>query len=357
MSWAFELVSDELMINGMSDNELELVCKPEFSGVAPWNNWTSEIYSFGKCLRHVTNYPCVLPLFVQGDHGVGLESAFYSHEERNGTIRIHFTWHPDKEKRYALREDKKVIRIPHPWILYRRSLGKVRSNNPKGTLVFLYHNVPGLKWEGYDEDEYFERLKELPDKFHPIVLCQHMHDINAGLHKALRRHGLPIVTAGNTSSTRFVDRFYDLVENFAYATSQGWGSQVAYCVEIGVPYFFFGTLPQLVNHAHEEYPLGIVKRYQDEFHEACEENAKKLFGLPVDSVTLEQRVFVESMLGMDSHITPEQISWILWKEFFHNWRLSYLVLVGMAIRFVTIIGIKPHFKRLWLYFRKVLVKI
>ncbi len=331
----------------MTNAELEIACHTEFSGTAVWHSWTSEIYSFGKCLRYMASYPEIFPLFVQSDHGVGLEMGLYPHE-LNNNAKIHLTWHPGKELRYKNSTNPQALRIAHPWIFYRHALTKVRSDAHRGTIVFFTHHVPGVKWEGHDSEEYFAQLRALPDKFQPAILCLHMHDINAGHHKELRRHGFPIVTAGNASSTNFVDRFYDLIKDYSYATSQGWGSQVAYCVEFGLPYFFVGGRPKLINVSHPDMELGEVAA-QDEDHLVLERQADELFRLPVDTVTPEQRAFVESLLGLDSKITPKQISRILWREFFHNWPKWYLVPMGFILILFRMVGLKPMLKKIWGY--------
>jgi hypothetical protein len=145
-----------------------------------------------------------------------------------------------------------------------------------------------------------------------------MHDIVAGTHRELRRFGFPIVTAGNTGSVEFVDRFYDLIKGFSYATSQSWGSQVAYCVELGIPHFFLGERPRLVNVSHEQLPLGEVQQDADE--RAHEERAHHLFAFQLGVVTAEQKRFVESLLGLDSTLSRLDVAVILWREFFYHWR-------------------------------------
>lgn len=304
---------------GMTDAELELACESQATGASSWAHWTSEIYSFGKCLRFWAKYPRVFPLYVYSDHGVGLHSHLFQHELEN-PAKVHFTWHPMKEQRYAKIANKKVIQIIHPWISYRQLQGITRSKKPEGTLAFFMHGTNAVKWKGHDSEEYFEKLRELPNKFQPVVLCLHMHDIKAGLHKKLRRHGFPIVTAGNTLSTNFVDRFYDLVKNYSYATAQVWGSNAAYCVELDIPFFHLGGRPELINIADPNLPEGAVPQYWDNYHEEFAKKAEALFSAPVDRVTIEQRAFVESMLGFGSQLTRWQVSWILWLEFFHNWQ-------------------------------------
>lgn len=303
----------------MTDAELELACAPQYPGISPWAYWTSEIYSFGKCLRFWTKYPTILPLFVYSDHGVGLYTHLFPHELEN-RAKIHFTWHPRKEQKHNNLADRKVLQIMHPWISYRVLRGITRSNKPKGTLVFLLHSTPSIQLEGHDTEEYFSSLRDLPEKFQPVVLCLHMHDINAGYHKELRRHGFPIVTVGNASSTRFVDRFYDLVKNYSYATSQAWATPIAYCIELGIPCFFLGDKPKVFNISDKNMPAGEITQGWDKCHVEYFNKANALFQSPVDRVTSEQRAFVESLLGFDSHLTRWQVSWILWREFFCSWR-------------------------------------
>jgi hypothetical protein len=145
-----------------------------------------------------------------------------------------------------------------------------------------------------------------------------MHDVRAGVHKRLRNQGFPIVTLGNASSTKFVDRFYELVNGCSYATSVEWGSQVAYCAEFGVPYFFMGKPPVLVNVSSPEMDTGEIDTRGADYE--LYDRADALFGEPVEVVTPEQREFVKSLLGMDSTLTPRQLSGILWRELVFHWR-------------------------------------
>ena len=328
---------------GMTDAELELACEAHSSGDTSWIHWASEIYSFGKCLRFWTRYPKSLPLFVYSDHGVGLHTHLFPHELKN-QAKVHFTWHPLKEQRYKDFADKRVIQIIHPWISYRRMRGITRSMTPTGTLVFFAHSTPNTKFEGHDTEEYFERLRQLPNKFQPVVLCLHMHEIKSGCHKKLRRYGFPIVTAGNTLSTEFVDRFYDLVKDYSYATSQIFGSYFAYCVELGVPYFTLGKSPTFINISDKNIQAGAIKRGWDEDQEEYIKKAQALFAIPVDSVTEDQRAFVESLLGFDSRLNRWQVAWILWREFFRNWRQWHTIPRFVLVALIDKLGLLSRMK-------------
>lgn len=335
----------------MTDAQLENACSRRKDGYIHTYNWTSEVYSFGKCYREIANYPKLFPLFIYSDHGAGLHSNLYPHEINN-RAKIHLTWHPLKYRRYQNFTKRKFIHIPHPWILYRRKKGYKKSDNCRGTIVFFTHHVPGIKWHGHDTEEYFRKLKELPEKFHPIILCMHMHDINAGHHKELRKWGFPIVTAGNIYNDKFVDRFYNLISNFSYGTSQEWGSQTAYMVELGTPYFFLGQPPELVNNEHKEMPLGPVSKYQDAMHEEYVKNAELLFSEVVDTVSHAQKEFVSDILGLNSKVSEKELSKIIRSEFFRNWPYWYVIITGIVINLLSAIGLISLIKKLSLYFLK-----
>ncbi len=307
----------------MTDEELEAACVRSPFEIRHGYSWTAEVYSFGKCFRNVARYPKIFPLYVYSDHGVALHSNLFPHE-LNNECDIHFTWHPDKVGKNP-DSVKRLVFIEHPWISYRRVKGYRRTGATSGTIVFFTHAAPGVKLEGGDGDEYFDQLRNLPQEFHPVVLCLHMHDIKSGLYKKLRRHGFPMVTAGNTSADSFVDNFYRLISSFSYASSQEWGSQVAYCVELGLPYFLLGPVPRLINMSHSEMPIGEVGRYQDDDHRKYMEEARRLFSYPDVNLSDEKREFISNVLGMNSELTSVDLKKIVWAEFFKNWKKWYLV--------------------------------
>lgn len=322
----------------MTDAELEQACEEKFAGASQWTHWTSELYSLGRCLRIWTGYPEFFPLFVYSDHGVGLHSHLFPHEIEN-PARLHLTWNPVKEQRNASADHKRVIQVIHPWISYRQQRGIARVQSPRGTLVFFMHGTDAVQWQGHDSEEYFKQLRELPDALQPVVLCLHMHDIRAGMHKKLRSYGFPIVTAGNTMATDFVDRFYGLIKGFSYATAQTWGSYAAYCVELGVPFFFLGEQPKLVNIADPNLPAGIAPQYWDAYHEELEKEAESLFRERVDTVTPEQRAFVESMLGFGSKLTRGQVARLLWREFFRSWKQWHTIPRSLIVALLYRLGL------------------
>lgn len=203
----------------------------------PWLFWLTALYSFGRCYRLWLNWPAVLPVPVYGDHGVALSGEFERHEINNKAA-YYLSWYNERVNSIKKYNQKQIIYITHPWVIYRRMAGyNFLRESAKGTIVFCPHSIDGVEIIDYDWDNYFHELKSLDVNYKPIVICMHRHDVVKGYHKNIRKYNIPIVSAGETSSPLFVDRFYDIVSNFRYATSPTGGSELFYCEEMGIRYF------------------------------------------------------------------------------------------------------------------------
>lgn len=321
---------------GYSDEELELKASTEGynTGLSPWLYWTSELYSVGRLYREYAYYPKIFPLFIYSDHGIHLTSELAKHEVENDS-EVHFTFNPERAVK-PRKGKKKIYLLRHPWVGYRRKMNYKPLANAKGTLVFISHSTAAVEWIEKDRDGYIEELKQLPDKYKPLVLCMHMHDINKKYHLQYRKYDLPIVTVGNTSNIHFVDEFYRLTTKFKYASSNTAGSQLYYCIEMGMPYFLLGDRPDLLNISDKNLPLGIYE-HKNETAIQLHELEQKIFGDKFDHVTLEQKIFVEWVLGFSSKITRAKFSVIVWCQFIKNIKkfihMAFKGIVRKVLRF------------------------
>lgn len=197
---------------------------------------SAEVYGLGKAIRQYTKWPKFLPIPVSNDHGVPIHSNLEKHEIAN-VGRTHLVW---SDWRVSQSKKKRTLRIPHPWVYYRRQKRLEPRADARGTLVFIEHSIRGMEYETYDWTHYFNQLSQLPKSFAPFVLCFHCADVARGLHDTLKPFGHTMVTLGNGRDPEFVDRFYDLLQGFQYATSTGYGSQAPLAEEVGVSYFLLG---------------------------------------------------------------------------------------------------------------------
>jgi len=308
---------NEIQAIGYTDSELELKVSTKDcnSGLSPWVYWPSELYSVGRLYRKIAWYPKILPLYFYGDHGIHSTSELAKHEV-DSESDVHFTFNPERAIQ-LIKGKRKVYLIRHPWVSYRQKKKYEPLATAKGTLIFISHSSSAVEWVEKDRDGYFSELKELPGKYKPLVLCMHMHDINKKYHLQYRKYNLPIVTCGNTSSIHFVDEFYKLTTQFKYATSNATGSQLYYCIEMGMPYFLFGDTPKLLNKSDKNLPLGIYE-HKNNTAKKIHEIEQRLFIGKLDEVTLEQKIFAEWVLGFGSNISRYKFALIVWWQLLIN---------------------------------------
>lgn len=308
--WPLGLTLDD----GFSDSELEELAGPSHGSreglprsAVPWLFFASEMYSHGKTLRSFLGWPVTLPIPVFSDHGVAFQPQLIGPEEANAS-RVHLSWSswrgvvPQGKKRRAL------VGCVHPWVPYRRTLGVKRNRDAQGTLLFVPHSVPGHLAEDYDFGKYFDDANRLPPAFRPRAICIAMHDVHLGLHRSLRKFGLPIVSAGNSASPLFVERFYDIVRRFSFATSPTVGTQTFICEELGVEYFLFGERPKRPASiiAMPNYAAGADRELfvESNFRHLPGENGAK------------KQELVRSALNLDLDIdaTRRRLRRIFWRE-------------------------------------------
>lgn len=295
---------------GFSNAFLQQVCTPNVDKHVekkhkfrlPRIFWPSELYGHGKCYRHWLNWPVWAPIPVYDDHGPPANLVFSNHEKTN-KARIHLTsWKQRAEFNTGV--NREIIHIEYPWVTYRKSKGYKQKDCRKGTLIFYPHSNDGIELMEYDWDDYFAKLKQLPNSFHPFVICLHRHDVVKQYHNALRKYNLPIITVGDSLSPYFVDRFYSLISNFRYATSNTGGSEVFLCEEFGVNFFIFGERPTYYNYSDPEVPTG-VRSGPDSYFDWPEYMKRKHFKCLPDENTLEKNLVTAAVLGLGA--STEQV--------------------------------------------------
>ena len=300
--WPNHLASQ--IYSGFSDHDLEMICDWGLRGydqLLPYQNgaclhWAAELYSFGRCYRDWLGLPSWSLLPIYGDHGVIRRGSFAPHE-RKSKPSVHLTWFDKRAASLQQCTHKKVLNCPHPWIPFRHKYKLTKKSTSKGTIVFLSHTTHGIEIFNYNFQKYLGQLMMLPVEYHPLVFCMHRHDVEKKYHLDLRKYRIPLISAGETSSPYFVERFYSMVSNFNYATSNSLGSAHYYCEEFDVPYFLYGDKPAYVNISDQESPLGPLQA--DALAKSMEDYEKVLFAFP-PTPSNEKRAHVRSLLGLNA---------------------------------------------------------
>ena len=295
-----------------SSAELEQSCASHniFMYLAPY--WTAEIYGQGKYIREYGHFPFFLPLCVYSDHGVTNDPKPAKHELfSDAPTRVFFS-----QRKVILW--KKLSAIPchvllSPFVYYRRSRNIRKNKDARGTLAFFSHSTPSIDVE-VDIDNYISQLKLLPKIYHPISICLHMHDIKKGLHKKFIDAHIPVVTVGDVSSNKFVEKFYNLLRQAKFSTSNSLGSYTYYSIEMKIPFFLYGSKAKYYNKRDDNYPPGYINVHKININNVLVE---RLFGVndpfkTKPSITHEQKQLTISLLGTDHSMSRTDLKKVLY---------------------------------------------
>ncbi|MBL8470065.1 hypothetical protein [Methyloversatilis discipulorum] len=317
-----DAMASRVLTDGYSDDELlqlSRLRRRTEAGFAPWASWEVENSSFGKTLRDWASYPSWLPMCAVSDHGVHWGARCWPNEIES-PYRLFLSWNAKKARLMAERHGKEALHIPHPWAAYRSARGIEPDVDRHGTVVFFSHSNDNTTPMFDSLDAYMQSLKDLPESFHPVVICLSFHDVLKGMHRTLRRYGLPIVTAGTTNAQCFVDRFYGIARRFRYACSPTIGSHSFYLVEAGVPFFLYGPAPTYVIKGSRSVRDGVqdLRDYGDEEDIERFMALRQLFSEPVDRVLPAQTDAVRTYLGLDSGAGAGHLRTALWRSLTTN---------------------------------------
>jgi len=275
--------------------------------------WTANIYGFGKWIRRYGYYPPCLPLCIYTDHSPG-DTGFspYPHE-LHSSAPVQFYHTKSSVARWKDVSHKRCYTLYSPSVFARQTLGIERSSSARGTIFFVAHSTPSIQ-ENKAVDAYHRELSILPERFHPITLCLHIHDVRKGLDKKYLELGYRVVTAGDSLDQRFIERFYKLLGQHKYALSNLFGSYALYATEMGVPFGLYGTDPEYYNQGDPNIEKGEYKIYKQSLYY---QHTNELFGrLPGDSVTPEQLEFSRYHLGVNDGISRAEMARVLYKSLF-----------------------------------------
>lgn len=334
----------ELMLNGGGDfvseeSRLKRLCRRSYKFKlisSPF--WTAEIYGFGLQISKYGYYPYFLPLCVYTDHGPGYYDEIPDHEIKSGAP-VHLFHSPNSVRLWDAFMPNKSVCFYSPFVFYRKRRKITAEQEACGTIAFPAHSTPSIDDDtGYSG--YIRSLKALPERYHPIAVCLHMHDINKGLHRVFIEAGFKVETAGNTSNQNFVSRFYSVVKKYKYATSNVVGSYAYYCVEMNIPFFIYGEKPGWVNFGDKNIPSGRYAPWENGYGKIVDELFQAGESLQEGPhVTLRQRNFVEKHLGVEDGVSRGQMAVILYGSFL-KFILSPAGILHLALNNFAVIAIK-----------------
>lgn len=304
------------MLEGYTKEKIEELCSENNlqTGCRRSKFWVSEVYGLGRAFREYAYfYPQKIPLYVYSAHGIYFCDKPVKHElESEAPVQL-FNW--DKFiQEFKKKSSKPCYKVEWPYLYYIKKNGFKRVEDPEGTIVYPSHSTP-LDKETFDIQKYIEQLKSLPEKFQPISICLHKHDIDKGVHNKYIEAGFKVFTAGHYSDERYIDRFYEILKNFKYSTSNEISSYTFLSVNFGIPFFTYGESSKIVNLEDINYAKGELKFQEFDGYQ----DAYQLFlRNPLEndiSISQEQIDYVNDKLGVGADMSRLKFTIILWWAF------------------------------------------
>ena len=200
-------------------------------------------YSNNRIIHEVTEFPGHMPLPCKYEHG-HTPDDFASPRDLKTRKQLMLVYNKRRLNIWQNASNIHAEIFGSPFVRYRHHKNIKQNADAKGTLCFPAHS--GFKEQTeYSREDYCKELQQLDPKFHPITICLHEHDYDLGYAKVYEEYGFNIVCAGKRTEPDFVDKFYDILVDHKYATSNFFGSYIFYAVELGLHFFYFGDKPRL----------------------------------------------------------------------------------------------------------------
>jgi len=264
-------------------------------------NWYST-YGLYAIIRDYAGCPPTLPLWCRFEHGWNPLPEPNAYDAMTDQPLM-LVWSRRRLREWQAKSRIPAVVIGAPFVHYRKSRKIERDPEASGTVAFPAHSTRLID-SVFDIDGYCEKLKSLPSEYQPVTVCLHIHDIERKKDEIYKRNGLNVVSAGPllVQGFEFVQKFYDILRKFKYATSNQVGSYSFYAVEMGIPFFIYGEPAVLKNTGeplmpaefrYEDYPAGVA--------------ATAMFPGPTQVISEEQRKYVEEELGIHDCLSGEEL--------------------------------------------------
>jgi len=257
-------------------------------------------YSNNKIIRALTGFPQDIPLPCRYEHGHTpiSDKPVNDLKTKKRLMLVYNKRRLDIWRKYS---KKQAVIIGSPFVQYRRLKNICRVENPAGTVAYPLHSTQKVIGV-FDREDYCRKLEQLAPEFHPIKICVHEHDIHHGFDKIYKKHGFEVVTAGVREEPDFVDKFYEILRQFKYATSNAFGSYLFYAVEMGIPFFIYGPKSS-IKHLNKK---GVPDSTFDFIDFKYGDYIGNLFNTyPNVKIIEEQRLAVEEEVGIKDAIDPK----------------------------------------------------
>ncbi len=261
-------------------------------------------FGISKIIRELYKIPNWIPLDADIQHGWTAHDTIFQIANKN---RLQLVWSKRVADILFSKGFKRYYQIPNQFISFTKSKF-TRSNYSKGTLFFPQHTDEG--WEAkYDLDILINVLKKLPEDCKPITICLYYYDYLNDKIKSRFERNFKVVTAGDISNPKFIEKFFNMMIDYDYCASDTIGTYTFYSVYMDIPFFL---IDNHWGHISKESNQEGMNRddYLKEFPEY--KKAHDLFSVESPYIiTDKQKEYVYKEMGLNNSNTFRRIQFEL----------------------------------------------
>jgi hypothetical protein len=266
--------------------------------------WTTEYYGRGTQYRRLGFYPKCIPLYFYSQHGVYYHKNIEEHELLNGApIICYFDTQLKTEflKQRVKGKSPYPLIVPDPFVIAQRECKS--SCERKGTLFFWAHSTDLIHTK-IDFEGVLNDLMQLPERFHPIDICIHYHDKLKDIEKNFGTWRYNVYCVGKPDDYNFAQKFYLLLGNYKFTSSNILGSYTCYSVRAEIPFFLYSHRPNytkisessgvennIVSEKSEVYLLGESLFDYKTFDSRISKEQIKYVENRIGKITIKSRIF------------------------------------------------------------------
>lgn len=291
-------------------------------------------YGFNEIIKQYARFPWYLPLPCHFEHG-WTPSDYAPRTDLISNKPLMLVLSRRRAESWKRKSQVPVGIMGAPFIHFKNMHHIVRQKDAEGTVVFPSHSTYGQKRK-FSAKQYCQELKNLPIEFQPVTICLFWLDFIEKEADIYRKNGFNVVSAGYKFSVglNFVKNFYKILSIHKYATSNEVGSYMFYAVDLGLPFFLTGEAP-VTDYVDKYTDTDNTDLANDFTYGAI---ATQMFKTgPVTLISAKQKKFVDSELGINDCLSPNQLNALL-NQYNKSYRSSAMTIVYLLesaiLRFV-----------------------
>ena len=256
-------------------------------------------YGHSHVLKRYAGWPRRRSLKVAIEHGPWIDDEIWA-VDANTRMPVHLCAAPARAELFNRKTAIPATAIG-PMIRYVLPEDPPLPERPR-TVAFPAHSTHHSDAE-FVMETFLGHLDRMA-KSSEVVVCLYWRDVMRGLHHVFEERGFRCTCAGHIYDSHFLDRLASILASASRVLTNEVGTHVLYAALLGRPV-------QVVSQPIEYVQQRELADHQGDREHPRVRRTRTLFASPSDSLTTEQRQFIDEILGVECVRSPAGLTSLL----------------------------------------------